>query len=31
LPYGAKYKLTVQAKGYQTRWIIVDGTDRSAV
>ncbi len=29
LPYGAKYKLTVRAKGYQTRQIIVDGTDKS--
>ncbi len=29
LPYGVKYKLTVQAKGYQTRQIIVDGTDKS--
>ena len=29
LPYGAKYKLTVRAKGYRTRQIIVDGTDKS--
>jgi beta-lactamase regulating signal transducer with metallopeptidase domain len=29
LPYGAKYNLAVRAKGYQTRQIIVDGTDRS--
>jgi beta-lactamase regulating signal transducer with metallopeptidase domain len=29
LPYGAKYNLTVRAKGYQTRQIIVDGTDKS--
>ncbi len=29
LPYGAKYKLTVQAKGYRTQQIIVDGTDKS--
>jgi hypothetical protein len=29
LPYGAKYKLTVHAKGYRTQQIIVDGTDKS--
>jgi len=29
LPYGAKYKLTVQAKGYRTQQIIIDGTDKS--
>jgi beta-lactamase regulating signal transducer with metallopeptidase domain len=29
LPYGTKYELTVQAKGYRTRQIIVDGTDKS--
>jgi hypothetical protein len=29
LPYGEKYKLTVQAKGCRTRQIIVDGTDKS--
>jgi beta-lactamase regulating signal transducer with metallopeptidase domain len=29
LPYGAKYKLTVRAKGYQTRQISIDGTDKS--
>jgi beta-lactamase regulating signal transducer with metallopeptidase domain len=29
LPYGAKYKLTVRAKGYRTEQIIVDGTDKS--
>jgi hypothetical protein len=29
LPYGRKYELTVRAKGYRTRQIIVDGTDRS--
>ena len=29
LPYGAKYKLMVRAKGYRTRQIIVDGTDKS--
>lgn len=29
LPYGAKYELTVQAKGYRTQRIAVDGTDRS--
>ncbi len=29
LPYGKKYELTVQAKGYRTKQIIVDGTDKS--
>ena len=29
LPYGEKYKLTIHAKGYQARQIIVDGTDKS--
>jgi beta-lactamase regulating signal transducer with metallopeptidase domain len=29
LPYGAKYKLTVRAKDYQRRQIIIDGTDQS--
>jgi beta-lactamase regulating signal transducer with metallopeptidase domain len=29
LPYGAKYKLNVWAKGYKKREIIVDGTDRT--
>ena len=29
LPYGAKYELTIQAKGYRTQQIVVDGTDKS--
>lgn len=29
VPYGPKYKLAIQADGYQTKQIIVDATDRS--
>ena len=29
VPYGLKYKLTIQAEGYQTKHIAVDATDRS--
>ncbi len=29
IPYGPQYKLTVQAEGYQTKELTVDGTDRS--
>jgi beta-lactamase regulating signal transducer with metallopeptidase domain len=29
IPYGTKYRLTIQAEGYQTKQLIVDATDRS--
>lgn len=29
IPYGQKYKLTIQAEGYQTKHLTVDATDRS--
>ena len=29
IPYGAKYKLTIKAEGYQTKQVTVDATDRS--
>jgi len=29
IPYGTKYKLTIQAEGYQTKHLTVDATDRS--
>jgi beta-lactamase regulating signal transducer with metallopeptidase domain len=29
LPYGAKYKLTVRAEGYQSQQIVIDGSDKS--
>jgi len=29
IPYGTKYKLTIEAEGYQTKQLAVDATDRS--
>lgn len=29
IPYGTKYRLCIQAEGYQTKQIIVDATDRT--
>lgn len=29
LPYGTKYTMTIQAEGYQTKQLIVDGTDKN--